>query len=287
MTSSVGCVLVLYNPQWELTKVVIESIVSQVDLLIIVDNSPTSNKNNIPNSENIKYIFLNGNKGIAYAQNVGIKYLQRKNIDFIFFLDQDSITPPDLVNQLYDKYSFLKNKGFNIGGIGPRPFNREQGKKYLGSIKKGLPVYSDLTKVTELINSASLIPTQAFNTTGLMDEHLFIDGVDHEWCWRAKLKGDYQFFIDESNLLSHKLGEGDRRFLWKKVAIPTPFRTYYQFRNYFILSRRNYVPTYWKISNGVKYLVKLFYFPLFISPRLQYASKISRGIIDGFKFIVS
>ena len=66
------------------------------------------------------------------------------------------------------------------------------------------------------------------------------------------------FFISESVQLSHQVGEGDRPFIFRKVAIPTPFRTFYQFRNYFRLVHRGYVPLYWKVSNGFKYSIKFF-----------------------------
>ena len=118
-----------------------------------------------------------------------------------------------------------------------------------------------------------------------MDDGLFIDGVDHEWCWRGRRDG-YRFFIDEHTPLSHKLGEGDRYFIFRKVAIPTPFRTYYQFRNYFKLLKRSYVPIYWKCSNGFKYLIKMFYFPFFVAPRKEYLKNIFRGIKDGIKSLL-
>jgi rhamnosyltransferase len=117
----------------------------------------------------------------------------------------------------------------------------------------------------------------------MLDDSLFIDGVDHEWCWRASFKLQLRFFIIESVILSHMLGEGDRHFLIRKVAIPTPFRTYFQFRNYFKLVKRNYVPIYWKFSNGFKYIIKYFYFSLMVKPRMEYFKMINKGIIDGLR----
>lgn len=224
---------------------------------------------------------MKGNEGIAAAQNVALKYAIKNNYDYVFFIDQDSLIPDNLVRNLFAKMQWLAQYGFTCSGIGPRPFNREQGKKYQGSIKKGKLIGNGLSKVTELINSASLIKVKDFETAGLMDDSLFIDGVDHEWCWRAKKNLGSNFYIDEDDLLSHKLGEGDKKFLFRKVYIPTPFRTYYQFRNYFKLIRRGYVPLYWKFSNGIKYLIKFFYYPVFVSPRKKYLLNIIRGIKDG------
>lgn len=70
-------------------------------------------------------------------------------------------------------------------------------------------------------------------------------------------------------------------FFLKKVAIASPFRVYYQFRNYLWLCRRDYVPRYWKRKNGMKYFVKLFYFPICVAPRTMYLRRIVRGVISG------
>ncbi|MDE6859043.1 MAG: glycosyltransferase family 2 protein [Duncaniella sp.] len=274
-------IVVLYNPEYNLLKKSIDSVYSQLDYLYVIDNTKGINHADwFQNDSKILYTPLSDNLGIAEAQNIALDKCLDKS-DFIFFLDQDSITPDFLIESLLNKFFQLKKSGVNVGAIGPRPYNRDEGKKYLGSIKKGIPIGNNLSEVSELINSASLIPVEAFRKAGLMDSTLFIDGVDHEWCWRAKYRGNYRFFIDEDTLLSHKLGEGDRHFLWKKVAIPTPFRTYYQYRNFFRLLKRGYVPTYWKVSNAVKYAVKLFYYPLFISPRKEYLRNIFNGIVDG------
>ena len=208
-------------------------------------------------------------------------YSIENNFDYLFFVDQDSISPANIINELLLQYDYLCSNFMTVGAIGPRAFNRCENKEYRGNVKKGKKINNEITEVSELISSASLIAISNFEKVGLMDETLFIDGVDHEWCWRANLRMGGRFFIVETIKLSHHLGEGDRHFLWKKVPIPTCFRTYYQYRNYFILLRRNYVPIYWKVSNGIKYMVKLFYYPLCVPPRLLYIKNIWKGIRDG------
>ena len=281
----IGCVIVLYNPNWEVTHKVLDSVYKQVEAVFIADNSPSRQEVNFSVYENVVYHFIGGNKGIAAAQNIGIKYFEQGGYDFVIFFDQDSIPPINLVEYLYTKYRFLYDKGIRVGGIGPRPYNRAENKEYRGSVKKGKELYPNITEVTEIISSASFIPVNNFSVVGYMEEELFIDAVDHEWCWRAIKKAKLRFFIIEDMLLSHQLGEGDRFFLFRKVAIPTPFRTYYQFRNYFRLMKRGYVPLYWKVVNTFKYIIKYFYYPIFVPPRGQYFSQINRGIRDGLKSI--
>jgi rhamnosyltransferase len=189
-----------------------------------------------------------------------------------------------LISQLVTDMEFLISQSILIGGIGPRPVNRVSNKEYRGSIKKGKKISPHITEVNELISSGTLVSLENYHKVGFLDESLFIDGVDHEWCWRAKKNARLRFFISEKAFLSHQLGMGDRFFIFRNVAISTPFRTYYQFRNFFILIRRNYVPLYWKLSNGLKYFIKFFYFPLVIKPRDEYFKMITRGIKDGIIF---
>ena len=280
----IGCILVLYNPDNTLLESVLNAIIQQVEGIFIADNSVNTNEI-FPSQSRDRIIYqkMNGNIGIAGAQNVGINYFLKNEFSHLFFLDQDSILAYGAVDQLMMDLQELQLKSIRVGGIGARPINRQNGKKYNDSSKKGLFYSENLTEVTEIMNSASLIPAKNFIDAGLFEEDLFIDGVDNEWCWRAKHLKSLRFFIDEKVFLSHCLGEGDRYFVTRNIAIPTPFRTYYQFRNYFKLVRRNYVPCHWKILNGLKYFVKFIYFPIFLKPRQEYFKHIIKGIGDGIK----
>lgn len=278
----IGCIIVLYNPNLSIFEKVLNSISNQVDLIFIADNSPIQiDEKLIGNNRRILYKKMSGNIGIAAAQNIGIKYFTGLNFTHVIFLDQDSIPETNLISLLVEDLNYLLEKKINVGAIGPRPINRENNKKYKAKIDKGTKLTKNITEVNQLISSASLVSIMCYKEIGLLEEELFIDGVDHEWCWRAKKIGKLRFFISEKAHLSHKLGEGDRFFIIRNVAIPTPFRTYYQFRNYFILARRQYVPFYWKISNGIKYFIKFFYYPIFLNNRKEYFVNISRGIKDG------
>lgn len=276
----IGCILVLYNPSIPLLDKVIKSVENQVDGLFLADNSNVDFERLIQCDKAI-YKKMSGNIGIAAAQNEGIRFFLNQGFSHLFFLDQDSVLSSGLVNQLVEDWGSLEMNQVLIGGIAARPINRKSGKKYQASSTKGSCYSENLTEVGEIMNSSSLISAKNFSEVGLFEESLFIDGVDHEWCWRASMLKDLRFFISEKAQLSHQLGEGDRFFLIRDVAIPTPFRSYYQFRNYFILLRKRHVPLKWKLTNGFKYFIKLFYFPLFVKPKGAYLKNILKGIRDG------
>lgn len=277
----IGCIIVLYNPNISLLFNILDKIYFQVQKIYIVDNSEIDYSLDFSKYNNVVFEKIGSNIGIASAQNLGLYYL--KDYDYALFLDQDSIPTDDLVSKLLNNYDFLVEKKFKVGAVGPRPFNRGENKKYEGTIKKGKRIFGNITEVGELISSSSLISMSNFEKVGHLEDGLFIDAVDHEWCWRAKAIGNYRFFIIEDVLLSHQLGEGDKNFLGVNVHIPAPIRTYYQFRNFIKLFSRSYVPLYWKFSNGIKFLMKYFYYSIFLNDRKKYMKYMNKGICHGIK----
>ena len=181
MKKKVICVLVLYNSNVELLSKVISAILPQVDLLWISDNSiePLHLPFIDEKTSCIIYRKMPGNIGIAAAQNYGVRYASENNFDYLFFLDQDSISPANIINELLLQYDYLCSNFMTVGAIGPRAFNRCENKEYRGNVKKGKKINNEITEVSELISSASLIAISNFEKVGLMDETLFIDGVDH------------------------------------------------------------------------------------------------------------
>ena len=285
---SVGIMITYYNPDNGAVKQ-LESIFNKVDKICIVDNSSPSvsekNKQMIASFDNIEYIPLNENRGIGAAQNIGAAYLF-EIVDHLIFLDQDSLPASDMVDQLTSSLNVLQNGGIKVGGIGPQAINKWTKEPYKAKIRKGSYVLSGekILEVSEIISSGTIVSKQIWQEVGGIDEALFIDGVDHEWCWRATAKGGYRFFINENAHLEHSLGEGDKKILGIfSLKVPSPIRCYYQYRNYFILSRRSYVPLYWKFMNGIKYSFKMICYPLFLSEKRAYIKYIVKGIKEGIK----
>jgi rhamnosyltransferase len=274
----IGCILVLYRPNVELLSQVVTAVVNQLDTIFIVDNTPNPYALPIPENK-IIYHRIGQNVGIAAAQNIGIRYFMEQKYDYIFFLDQDSIVEQNMLQTLLSTYKLLLEHTIHVGAVGPYPINRQSNKKY--PIRRGKSLFPGITEFSALMSSGSLIQAEVFEQVGLMDEDLFIDNVDQEWCWRGRYHYGYRFFINEQTLLNHQLGSGDRFFIFKKITIPTPFRIYYWYRNYFWLLRRKYVPLYWKLSFGCKFFVRLLYYITFIPPQKEYFARVLCGIKDG------
>ena len=116
-------------------------------------------------------------------------------------------------------------------------------------------------RTTTLISSGMLVPVVAFEDIGYFDERLFIDYVDHDWCWRANSKG-YICCMDMSIKIKHKVGKKSIKFFGLPFIISSPNRYYFQYRNSIWLQKRNYVPFSWKIKIFVKNTIGLLLYPL-------------------------
>ena len=279
----VGGLFVLYDADFELFNDVLMSIYDQVDEICIVDNSSLDNTLKILFLPMVKYIPLYENKGIALAQNVGIKYFQKRNIDSILFMDQDSTFPKNAINKLVDSLTFLLGLDVNVAAIGPSSFNRLTKKMYSFQEKKKdtvLPVSNEIKECYAIMSSGLLVPIDNFAIVGFMNESLFIDAVDYEWCWRAWNKCGMRSFVDLSVAIEHQLGSPGK-FLWRDISVSSPMRLYYQFRNCIWLSKVSYTPTFWKLKVLRKYICKFLVYPIFFRPRISYLKSAIRGIIDG------
>ena len=104
----VGAVVVLYNPDFDVTKKTLSSLASQVDQIRVVDNSPSDQSEVLSGYESVEYKPLLKIIGIAAAQNIGIRYFIDLGYDFVLFSDYDSIASEKVVDKLLENYQALK-----------------------------------------------------------------------------------------------------------------------------------------------------------------------------------
>ncbi|WP_455816288.1 glycosyltransferase family 2 protein [Pseudomonas cerasi] len=279
-------VLVTYNPDIELLVGSVKNLLSQTDGVIICNNSVAPLTTEIFETSDGVFIENFGeNIGIAAAQSIGMDLaFNNHHADFVLQMDQDSLANPDMVERLLSCYQELKHTGFNVGLVGAQDYDRYTKEVNVARVMKGTPLLHDhYMKVNCILSSGSLIPKVAYEKIGGMDDELFIDAVDHEYCWRLQKFG----FIVVRNaqaLLGHRLGDGKFKILnLLSVGMPSPFRHYYAVRNAFILMRRDYVPVYWKISSLVKIFFKFIFYPVFLPEGKKRLFFISRGVWDGLR----
>lgn len=269
--SDIIIIIVFYNPTEEQIRNA-DSIAQNYNV-IAVDNSSAA----ITSSYHFEYISLLENKGIAAAQNIGIEYARNNNFKFILFLDQDSKISSNYVYDLCIEYKHLKQSDSTLALLGPSLTDIASGKKYKG-FKDEITPY----KVSAIISSGSFAETDIFYKVGKLDESLFIDYVDFEWCWRAISLG-CTIYITPNVQMFHSIGNDYNNYLGFIVNISSPQRYYYQYRNTFFLLSKNYVPRKWKIKSLTRKIIDLIVLPFCVKKKRQTLRYIFKGIVDGFK----
>lgn len=225
----IGIVVILFHPSHEDLQHV--ERLKSIYTVAIVDNSCN-------------------NRGIACAQNEGLRILKQQGVEFVVLLDQDSRIDLDFPQKMVAEYKLVEQKYPRLAALGPTlPYHSQQ---------------SDAMFIPqrEIIASGTCLRMSVLETVGLMDEDLFIDFVDFEWCWRAEDNG---YICGRTGRISmiHHVGQHLIRVGSYCIFVSKPIRYYYQFRNHLLLSRRNYVPLQWKIAMGIKHLARFIYLPWF------------------------
>lgn len=278
---SYSYIIVLYHPtDYQITYLV---RLAEKSFCIIVDNTPDIVQEVFINParrsrENIVYIPLKKNAGIAEAQNIGIQEAVKRQIHYILFLDQDSTVDPLFAENMIAEYRRISAEGIKLAALGPLLINKSTKTPYKSIVHvEAMPKYKI---VPALISSGTLVPVYILQEIGGMKSELFIDDVDFEWCWRAATKG-YKCAITTTLQLSHKVGESDRSICGFPVILTTPVRYYYQYRNFLILCRVRYVPTPWKIKMAIRRCFCLFYIPLVSDTKWKVFRSMIKGVSDG------
>ncbi|GEA13460.1 glycosyltransferase family 2 protein [Alteromonas sp. KUL49] len=272
-----GIVIVLYNPDIRHVSSIVNSFLSHNVSVALIDNSPESKAFTAESASH--YLHFPENIGIAKAQNEGMRLLFDEDCERVMLLDQDShITVTDLF-KLNGQFSEIASSRF-IAAIGPSILCEFSNTIEKPRVQREQKSDNEVKQVRQIIASGMLLSKEAFECVGAKEVELFIDGVDHEWCWRAAVKG-FGVYKSELVVMRHKQGDDRVRCCGITFKQGAPVRLYYQFRNIFILTRRGYVPFYWKIRNlfaiPIRYFVNRFVFTNG-SERARY---MHQGIKDG------
>jgi rhamnosyltransferase len=280
-----GVVLVLYHPDYTLAARRIRQFREEGLMVAATDNTPGNVDGELVTmageDPGFLYIPLGNNKGIAAAQNEAIKkLLERKRLEYLLFFDQDTLAEKGYAGQILEALRKLETRNPPVAAVGPKLIHAVTGTPYRAL--RNRKSTNELTEVRQLISSGSIVPVRVLEEVGLMEEALFIDLVDFEWCWRARSKG-YRCYQDNHVQIRHLVGEQSTNLGGWHTIIWSPVRYYYQYRNYLVLLRRPYVPLYWKLSNGIKKLTFLFLVLFVLNDKKNRFRYIFRGIHDGFK----
>lgn len=247
-----AAVIVTYNAKKENLLSLVQKLSDQVFLTIIVDNA-SSNAKEISEAVALvprtKFIELDQNYGIAYAQNIGIREGIEQNATHTILFDQDSAITDSFAVDMLEQFLAIQKKE-PIGTLGPTLQDARYGYIYPvirlskhGFRKKVIPEpgSKNAVEVSCIIASGSLIDNKVFETVGYFNESLFIDYVDTEWCLRC-LDKKFKVFVTPQVVMQHEIGDTHISLLRFIIPVHSPWRRYYRVRNGFYLLLMPHVP---------------------------------------------
>lgn len=296
MTSNVCAVVLTHQPDMAALEALVERIVPQVASAVIVDNGSgavvrAALAKAVARYPSVRAIYLQANVGVAAGHNCGIQAALEQGCSFILILDQDSLPAPGMVAELAKGYRRAAETAHKVAAVGPRYLQQLTGEPFffaqLGRLGlKFLPCTDgDLIRADFLISSGCLIAAAAIREIGLMREELFIDHVDTDWFMRARQRGWVAYGVCSASM-EHKLGERTLRMWlggWREIALHSPLRHYYQFRNSTFLFLRSSYPLRWKAAEARRKLSMLVVFGLLLPDRAAHLKMMLRGIRDGLR----
>lgn len=284
-------VIVTYNPDFTLLEQEYYSMVNQVDMVVYVDNNSVNQSFLIEwckKKGNVRIIINKKNKGLAYAQNQGIKIAMEVNASHVILFDQDSVIDDNFIQGLYETERTCINQGIKVGVVGP-VYRSYAGVDYpiLSIIDDKLVQirssdFNDYIIVTHNIASGQLIRMSVFQDVGMMRDDYFIEYVDYEWCFRLK-EFDYVTVVTKKASMKHKMGDNQIRIFGHIIGLYSPFRRYFTCRNTILFYKENYIPRVLANRQLKLMLGKVFVALVFGPHRLQQLRYCFIGLYDGIK----
>lgn len=225
-------VVILYHPDKDLMKRV-STYQPHIRKLYVVDNSEKADvelHRFWQRQENVLLIHNGKNEGIAKRLNEAAALAINDGFDWLLTMDQDSFFKEGLFAhylQCIKRYGNPDRVAMFGVEYDERLYSREE---------------CAWVPVNHLITSGSLVNLKLFPAMQGFDEALFIDNVDHEYCFHARVLG-YDIIKFSSILLTHTLGvvsshRSLKSFKRTPRTLHSPVRMYYTIRNYLYLKKK-------------------------------------------------
>ncbi len=288
----VTAVVVTHSPDVPLLREVLEAVRPQVDGVVVVDNATQGvdfdRLLDDAAASGCEVIRNLANLGLAAGFNLGIARAREQGSAFVLLLDQDSVASPGMVATLLDAYASLSKSG-RVAAVGAQFVDPRDGR-LAPFVRVGFPFNRKLHGAAGeciesdfLISSGSLLPLPVIDDVGGMDEGLFIDSVDLDWCFRARAAG-YQLHGVCDARMRHSIGDALKpSLLGHKIFVHSPRRLYYLTRNRLLLYRRAHTPRVWIAQDLLRVVGKFLRMSLLVAPRGDNARAMLRGIRDGIR----
>jgi rhamnosyltransferase len=296
-TKKVCGVVVTYQPDPTCFAGLLKAVLPQVGGLVVVNNgvagtvAPPEIRDN--GAAHCAVLDMGQNAGVAAAQNRGIVWARQQGYSHVILFDQDSEPAPGMVEKLLEAWLALDRDSVPVAAVGPQLVDRRDGKAspfvtFTGFGVKQARCGSGRTVPADfLVSSGMLAPVAVYEKVGMLDEGLFIDNVDMDWCFRARRQKLLLHGVCDA-VMWHRIGNRVRRlpFFGHSYAIyqhDNALRQYYIMRNRILLYRRDYTPFPWIVQDALRAVIKTLITLIFFARRRTNFYMMLNGLKDGLR----
>lgn len=222
--------------------------------LVLVDNNPADAGGVAPwpalDHPGCRWVRNANQGGIAGGFNRGVAAALGLGARIITLLDQDSgITPTGLqgLRGLLERYPGERLL------VGPRIWDQRRQRWHDPAPER----WHGYPRTRLLISSGTTFAAAHWPMLGPLDGELFIDFVDHAWCFRAQRAG-FVLLQHPDVRLRQQFGKPHPHRLcrWLGMELYSPLRHFYSLRNLRWLLRQGWVPLDLRFKELVKMLLK-------------------------------
>lgn len=278
-------VIVTFNRK-ELLQESVEAVINQtvkVKDILIIDNNSTDGTIDVLNNlkgkyNNLSYISLDKNIGGAGGFNIGINEAVKRNSDYIWIMDDDTIPNEDALEKLMHSKVWNENWSFLCSKVlwTDKSICKMNIPNY---VKYEYQKDNLINRVNTATFVSLLIKSNSVKEIGLPIKEFFIWGDDFEYTSRlSELIGPG--YCIENSIVIHKMKENKSVNIISDNRERIP-RYYYEFRNkYFILRKQKKIIEYYKyfIKTNLKVII------IKNSNKIEKIKVLFKALNDGIKF---
>lgn len=280
--------IVTYEPDVSAVEQLVKKLGDCDSEILLIDNGSSNSDalaDRFGEHPGVRLYLLEKNLGLAAAINVACQRALENGSRYTMAIDQDSLLQDDHLRRMIDTFEDARARAPRLAALGACVYDihqqRELPFKTFGAHPAGkrpeLP--TRFSHADFLITSGTLLSTDALRSIGLMNEWLFIDSVDLDWCFRARAEG-WLLLGTTSTHIRQNIGHSTLRpsgFLGK-FRVHNPGRYYTMTRNRRFLYKQSYTPGIWSIKDSVRAVVKYLVLMLFSIDRAEISRAHWKGL---------
>ena len=280
---SVMAQIITCNPDMDILRENVRSIISQVDALLIYDNGSANIKAVVEGLQDYNCVWIKNtvNMGIGEALYDGINYAYKQGYKYIYTLDDDTVSNYDVVKLVVSELEKDDSLAIIAAGTQLRLDEDFSKNSYESKIDY-------VTKERGVMTAGSCARVEYILNEGNYKKEWFIDWIDWEMCNRL-IKRGYKVALHRGAAQRHAEGNKlEKKFFGKNVISQDypAFRLYYRSRNLVLLRALNMDDEYYRkraFKSDFSYRIKCI---LAIERnKIKKLTAILRGIINGKKML--